>query len=274
MVDEDGIWRDDADDGHFSLRTYHTDSGVGGGGDRKSLSSIHQLHGGALSPPNLSPRDDFDDRFDIVGDFNADGSFVLDDKSINISELEASESGQGDEYSPFDGRSDVYDSNGLDLPELVDDSYQNMTTSERSAADSRKDSKATSILTDDPFDDDADQVARGGHSDDSDISDMEDGAGSAPVPYSSASIEYLLGSGATSPVRRATPHSEVDDELRELPVSSRVERPPPVTGDSIFTQDDPPQIGNRHSLIEFERLEAAVEDEQDLIGAYLKVSGH
>ena len=37
-MDEEGIWRDDTNEhmSHYSLRTYHTDSGIGGAGTGKS----------------------------------------------------------------------------------------------------------------------------------------------------------------------------------------------------------------------------------------------
>ena len=174
---------------------------------KSSTNSINKLTEGIESP-----LDYYDDKEDP-------DSFPLDEKSINISELEASESGPGDEYSPFDGQSMGSD-DGLDLPELNDESYQNMTSEQSS----RKDSKATSITTDEALENKDNRMVE---SDGSDISDIDDDKELRPPGYVDRdSFDYLIGdyrSSRKSPARR-TPHSgfgdeddEFADELQEMP---------------------------------------------------------
>ena len=71
---------------------------------------------------------------------------------------------------------------------------------------------------------------------------------------------------------------EFSEELHEVPGDLPPSRVPhPITGDSIFTQEEGPAFlgGHKHSLVEFEQLEAALmgdhKEQQDLIGAYLEV---
>lgn len=221
----------------------------------------------------------------------------LDDKSVNISEFEASESGQGD-YS-FDARS-VGSNEELDLPELNDDgSYAFSSQSRQSLNDSDEDfrnqSHARRFRKRQTYD-----VS----STSTDHSDVEDRGRrrryrptqektSRPVDvslYNQDSAAYLLASydDTAEATRREAEarereleeaeHRDVVDDLQRVPEKEQTygaKGRPQVYGDSLFTQEDGDvkYKPNQNSLVEFEQLEAAMSDGSDhvdLIGAYLQ----
>ena len=168
-----------------------------------------------------------------------DGSLPADEKSLNISELEASESVAG-EYSPYDAQSLGSGAN-YDFPELHDESY--LVDSETSKPDSRP-GRLGSAST---------RSRR-----ESDLSHIKD------EDYRSESSDddgrYFEG------------------ERDNLPSRSPRTNLPPGLGESIFSQETPVKLlpHQQLSLVEFEQLEAAVQggdgeiDHNDLIGAYLQ----
>ena len=166
--------------------------------------------------------------------------------------------------SPYERRS--FDSNDdLDLPELHDRSYVTSDASHRSA----------------PADQHNDDVFRGASHDDIDAQQV-------PVPFMQRAEEIvqevmqdfrLSQSDASSSYDEVSDVGEAYDDFATNDAQLRGDaRRPPVTGKSLFTQEE--FSNQHHSLAEFEKMEAEMErgtgareeadHDADVIGAYLQ----
>ena len=254
-MDEDGIWRDDLES-HY---TFRTDSGIGT--RKSSTSDLHKLPPEAGDPYSLEYRGYGDPR-------DTEESLPGDQKSLNISEFEASESAAGEDFS-FEDHSFGSNEN-LDLPELNDESYLIDTGSSRPDGDDGR--HLSEVDTDDL------QGHSGAGTD-------QEGQSDAERNNDDNSIGYMLGSAQSKPSHGDRGARGRNSRLLDLH-GLRGVRPgdlPAVMGESIFTQGeeatfDPRAIHQGQSLIEFEQLEAQLNDSDasgdnmDLIGAYLQVT--
>ena len=176
--------------------------------------------------------------------------------------------------SPYDRQS--YDSNDdLDLPELNDRSYVTSDASHREDFERHESSRD----------------APRHHSDDDDIFQARHddvSAQSAPVPFMQRAEEIvqevmqdfrLSQSDASSSYDEVSDVGEAYDDFDQSNTRNPVPdaKRPPVTGKSLFTQEE--FSNQHHSLAEFEKVEAELErrgaaarddDDADVIGAYLQ----
>jgi hypothetical protein len=209
------------------------------------------------------------------GSYTTD-SLPPDEKSLNISELEASESMLGDEIS-FEQRSFHSDEN-LDLPELVDDSY--MISSEASK-DLHTEHGRDSITDHSDYADS--RISHQEHRE-SELSEYGCDIDQSFIPSNYTRPDLNLDLGLLNQESDDLTASGNDEKtvLERLdtvpPMVQRHTFEPNIEGDSLFTQEEPLPVVGGHSLVEFEELEAVVHthlddpamDNLDLIGAYLQ----
>ncbi len=250
MLDEDGIWRDDGDDHPYTLRT---DSGLGTADRKSSTSTLNRLQETEDGDIRLADESDLRHLDEPDQDFRED-SFPLEERSLNISELEASDSCSFDQAS-------LGSSGHLDLPELNVDSDN--ATDHQVAADFDKD------------DGYGEQFLQSTGNVSSEFG-QSTGFNYSSTHERSHDQEHL-DDGFREDRYTNRPHDEHSDSLAGYLFKQRDEgkdllQELPQIGDSIFTQDDVQHQGQ--SLVEFEQLETAMAsgdvDNMDLIGAYLQ----
>ena len=296
-LDDDGILLDD-NERYADYSLHRSDSGFGTA-ERKSSASSRHRH-------NLDIG--FDDNLNIPGGFDGyrEDSYPVEERSLNISDLEASDSRSG-ALSPVDQRS---------LDSSIDLDFDDDLNIRRPRRRHRFSSGDDYISTDRPR---SKTKYRSGEEDgDFDFdrlheqsSDLRTLAGDRSNLFQSGeftpshekshdrprdndyyhdndptsdnqgnSIDYLLQDknkereedverdslDEMDPMFRV---SEGEDSVFQRSVSSKGHS---MAAESIFTQDDAAVEPGGHSLIEFEQLEAAMvaPDGDDLIGAYLQ----
>lgn len=258
-LDEDGIWRDDGD--HWRDHTYRTyDSGIAINDHRSSSSTINCLpQATADVGPNCYGHGS-----------NTTDSLLPDEKSLNISELEASESMLGDEIS-FEQRSFHSDEN-LDLPELVDESYFIDSESSRGVH--------TEYGRDSVTDHSEIGDSKISYHDSRDYDDEPDDLSTRlPPEYMrpDLNLDLELLNRDSDWVTSANGNARMEHQDNMPATGMRRSYEPKIEGESLFTQEEPTSVFGGQSLVEFEELEAEVQthlgdapmDNLDLIGAYL-----
>ena len=292
-MDEHGILLDDNE--RFANYPLHrSDSGFGTV-ERKSTSSATSRH------RSIHDFDQFEDQFNVPGRFEGyrEDSYPVEERSLNISDLEATDSRSGG-TSPFDRRS-LDSSIDLDFDEDLnlrrprrrhrfssgddyspsDEPRTNKTVREHKVKGSKHDAdfnfnrlhehskdlrnfdhSSNSLFQSEDFTESRNRARDEGYNHDDRYHDNHSG-------NQSSSIDYLLEDR-----KRGREEDEVErDSLDEADPATGVSegedsvfhwsvysKGRSLAGESIFTQDEVVPDGGGHSLLEFEQLEAAVVD--------------